>query len=211
MSKKIIAAVIVGLIAVSSAGYAVFSRERFVEQELAQYGQIERNRIERQKGNRIEIMKGKKIVIYKDDYDALISELLINGVDEKQAEVDAEKSLLREEALYIIARDSGVEVSDEEVLKVIEINKEQALKASNYNDFETFLKAADLTVEEYWDNQFDRLKKKQTVAKYKEEYLKNNNKLKKLVGTPEYTQAVEREFNKIADKFIKKDKVVKLN
>ncbi|AEV68740.1 hypothetical protein Clocl_2146 [Acetivibrio clariflavus DSM 19732] len=40
--------------------------------------------------------------------------------------------------------------------------------------------------------------------------MKKSNKFKKLAGTPEYNRALEKEFNKIADKFIKKDKVVKL-
>lgn len=235
MSKKIIAAVIIGLSIMSSTGYAVFSwaqtQNRALseaadasenipgntesikdyEKELTQYGQIEKARVESKKENRIAIMEGNRIIIYKDELDTLTDELLVKGVDEKQAKSEAEKMLLREAALYIMAKDKGLEVSDEEVLEVIEVNKEQCLKASNYNDFETFLKAADMTSDEYWDNQFDILKKKITVSKFKDEYVKENmGKFKKFIGTSEYEPAVEKELNEIADKFIKKDKVKKL-
>jgi len=91
------------LLALSSTCYVVFSGRDY-KNDLVKYGQIEKNRIESQKGNRIELMKGKQIVIYKDDYDALTDELKVNGTDEEQAKKDAEKILLREEALYIIAK-----------------------------------------------------------------------------------------------------------
>jgi|GEM_PF-1341102 len=213
MGKKIITAIVLSILIISSVSYAIHSKsKRDLESELTKYGQITKDRIESKKGNRIEVMKGEQIVIYKGDYDAVTRELINIGVEEKQAKSDAEKMLLRKEALYILARNKGIEVSDQEVLDVIKVNKQQSKKASNYDTFVTFLDGADMTLGEYWDSQFDSLKKSMTVSKYKEEYLKSSDKYGEFeIGTPEYNLSVEKEFNKIADDFIEKDNVVSLD
>lgn len=177
--------------------------------KLVELGRLSKERSEKNNEAKTVMKKGKTLEIFKEDYDILVKELVNLGINESQAVQDAEKLLLRDNALYLIAETNGIYISDQEILDAIKQAKKDAVKASNYSDFEVVLKATGMSYDEYWDSHFNSYKKLMTIEKYKANYLKSISKYKELVDrTPEYLNWVESEFNKVADNYVKNDNVI---
>lgn len=149
---------------------------------------------------------GKDIKIYTDDLQKIVNNYRINdsNFDEATATENALNYLVRRETLYQAAVDKGYSVTDKEAQDYVDKQIEASSNASNYGDFEAFLKSTGMTLEEYWQSQYDTLRKELVTSKYLEklrtDFLMN-------IKSENPQAAWQEELDKMAKKLIDKQKV----
>jgi len=153
--------------------------------------------------------KGKDITIYTDELNKIAEKHKIS--DPTLSDEDATKRafdyLVRRDSLYQAAVDKGYTVTDKEVQEYVNKQIESTKKAresGGTSDFDVFLKGVGMTEEEYWQSQYDVLKKELVTTKYLEpirsDFLANSK-------DKDPYKAWNEELDKIADKHIKEQDV----
>ncbi len=114
---------------------------------------------------------GKDIVIYSDELQKIVDKYRISdpNFDEAASKEKAYNYLLRREVEYQAAIDKGYTVTDEEIQdyvnKQIEWSKKSE-QAGGADEFSAFLQGAGMSMEEYWQSQYDVLGKELLASKY---------------------------------------------
>lgn len=109
---------------------------------------------------------GKDFIISNDYFDLTVEEVKLTGLDENEAQKQAEKILFEKFSLYSAAEKAGCVVSDEYVSQVIKNTQDAIDQASNKSDFYNFLYGMELTETEYWESQFENIKMYESIAAY---------------------------------------------
>lgn len=151
--------------------------------------------------------QGDTIAVSKQELDLLTRRHELQG-DDNSADL-AKDYLLKREAMYQIALQNGCTVTDQEVADYIDSIKTSFQKAENYDDFQAFLDGADMTIDEYWDSQYEVLKKELVVNQYVQplqQALWENANIE--AGTEEAQQLWQEEYDRIAENYIANDHVV---
>lgn len=103
----------------------------------------------------------------------LAAELELSGKTPEEAEERAISLLIKKYAMYNKAISEGYRADEKYVRDLIEENKNAALSADNYNEFEHFLEGINMTNNEYWDSQYDNEKIYEAINLYKEKCRNN--------------------------------------
>lgn len=111
---------------------------------------------------------GKDFTISNDYFDLTVEELKLTGLDEDEAQKQAEKTLFEKFSLYSAAEKANCVVSDESVSQTIQNTRDGIEQASNKSDFYNFLYGTGLTEAEYWDSQFENVKMYESIAAYQD-------------------------------------------
>ena len=141
--------------------------------KLYQTGVIEKNA----KESKTVLLKGLHIVVYKEEVDKIAAKNEITGVENPRE--SAVNYILRRETLLYEAQKKGYKVTNDEVKEQLENEKKVFEEASNYEDILEFLRGAGLSIDEYFDSQFDNRRKdliiSQLTSKLKENFVAANN------------------------------------
>lgn len=152
--------------------------------------------------------QGDTIAVSKQELDLLTRRQELQG-DDNSAD-SAKEYLLKREAMYQLALQNGCTVTDQEVADYIDSIKTSFQKAENYDDFQAFLDGADMTMDEYWDSQYEVLKKELVVNQYVQplqQALWENADVE--AGTEEAQRLWQEEYDRMAENYIANDHVMK--
>lgn len=152
---------------------------------------------------------GKDIKIYTDELQEIVDRDRTTNpnFDEASSKENALNYLVRRETLYQAAVDKGYSVTDKEAQDYVDKQIEAfspSSNAVNYGDFEAFLKGTGMTLEEYWQSQYDTLRKELVTSKYLEK-LRTDFLMKTKSKDPQ--AAWQEEYDKMTKKLIDKQKV----
>jgi len=151
--------------------------------------------------------QGDTIAVSKQELDLLTRRQELQG-DDNSAD-SAKEYLLKREAMYQLALQNGCIVTDQEVADYIDSIKTSFQKAENYDDFQAFLDGTDMTMDEYWDSQYEVLKKELVVNQYVQplqQALWENADVE--AGTEEAQRLWREEYDRMAENYIANDHVV---
>ena len=114
---------------------------------------------------------GEDIVIYNDELQKIVDKYRISDsdFDEETSKEEAYNYLLKREAKYQAAVDKGYTVTDEEIQDYVNKQIEESRKAVDSgggDEFSAFLQGAGMSIEEYWQTQYDVLGKELLASKY---------------------------------------------
>ncbi|MCL2019873.1 MAG: hypothetical protein FWG70_08970 [Oscillospiraceae bacterium] len=111
------------------------------------------------------LIRGNDFVIYESEVNKREEQYRLTG--EENGRELAISFLLKREALYSEALRQGYNADDKEIRDLINLNIELSASASNYEEhLLPFLKGLGMTNEEYWESQYDVLKKDLVISKY---------------------------------------------
>lgn len=172
---------------------------------IKKIGQCERPLTDSEKGNII--LHGDSISVFEGELQQVAERNKLTGND--NAEKRAKEYLLHREALYQKALAAGYNVTDDEVYAMIEKQKNDYHTVDlNPEDVNAYFEGMGMTIDEYWDSQFDNLKKEMITNKYvssqKAKFAKENS-------ISEWNDDTRNDFqveiSKIADTYIASDHV----
>lgn len=133
---------------------------------LYEMGEIEKNYYSDDEFSDTSIAaKGNNIVIYKDELNYYTDKAAALN-DNKNARNDELDYLINRELLYYAAKENGFLVSEQEVNDYLTEQQEAINQSSNKDDFEYYLKAAEMSEDEYWNNQAETIKKDLSISDY---------------------------------------------
>lgn len=165
--RRLIILLIVALLLVTSAIAAVaLSSPGSVSEILYQAGLIDRELLNsgtKSFESDAIMAKGEHISISRLEAETIAQKHALTGsggLDE------AVEYLVQRETLYYHAQQSGLDASEQEVRDLIDVQKKSSKEAVNYSDFEQYLNGLGMTADEYWDSQFENLKKGLVISKY---------------------------------------------
>ena len=121
--------------------------------------------------------------------------------------------MLRREALFNLAKNNGCEVSHQFVLDEIQrtkdlLNGEEVAGAEN---FTSFLEGTGMTFDQYWDSQYDVIKKDCSIDQYFATFIDDFMEENGFDGWTQEAQAQWQRYTaQIADAYIESDHVVDL-
>lgn len=151
--------------------------------------------------------QGDTIAVSKQEFDLLTRRHELQG-DENSAD-SAKDYLLKREAMYQLAVQNGCTVTDQEVADYMDSIKASFQEAENYDDFQAFLDGAEMTMDEYWDSQYEVLKKELVVNQYVQPFqqaLWENANVE--AGTEEAQRLWQEEYDRMAENYLANDHVV---
>ena len=140
---------------------------------IAQQSQLTKEKEENisRHGGRQEVkdwaIKGEDFIFTKAELDNLTAQNMANGASTRaQATQLAMNQLIVKRSIYYYAVSKGYSMTDDEVQRLIDTQKSEMKKASNYSDFETFLKASGFSEDEYWQSQFEIVRLNEVIGKF---------------------------------------------
>ena len=130
--------------------------------------------------NKCIAVKGNEITIYKEELDYYTNRALKLSDNNYQVVRDKELNyLIRKEVLYNQAVKKGFVANKNEVSNYINEQKVLIMQADNREDFNLYLEALDMTSDEYWSYQFEKIRIDLSIANYldneKKKLAKQNN------------------------------------
>lgn len=130
--------------------------------------------------NKCIAVKGNEITIYKEELDYYTNRALKLSDNNYQVVRDKELNyLIRKEVLYNQAVKKGFVANKNEVSNYINEQKFLIMQADNREDFNLYLEALDMTSDEYWSYQFEKIRIDLSIANYldneKKKLAKQNN------------------------------------
>ena len=147
------------------------------EELLAEWGKIEKHFASTDAADTI-IAQGNNIVIYESEVKKHIA--FANLTSSKVSEDEAIHAISLRKALHAEAVRLGFTVSDEEVRLQLEREKEMLAQAGNLSDVRTYLQGAGLTMDEYFEQQYEPRRQSMIDGKYidwvRTEYVANSSK-----------------------------------
>ena len=139
------------------------------EQMFAALGRIDRKAFESRHDRSIEniFMRGDNITIYRSEVEQLIAQRQVLG-EEGDHEKGVVEFLLRREALYFKARSLGYYVTDEEINWRLAVERQhyEESREGNYYVFLAYFEGTGLTMDQYFEWQFDIRKREETIGKF---------------------------------------------
>ena len=111
-------------------------------------------------------LKGKNTVIYKQEFERIISEYKMWGYQESEARDLAEQYLKKRESAYYEATRQGFKATDQEVKNIIEQEKTNVEKSDNKQQVYDYLKGLNMSIDQYWNSQFEKIRKEIAIDKY---------------------------------------------
>ena len=158
-------------------------------------------------------MKGENIVIYTNEVETIKNRHQLLG-EERDGEELAVDFLLRREAIYLSAVSQGFNVSDDEVKKILELEREhyESRISVNPDDFFTYLEGIGITIDQYFEWQFE-IKRQELI---RAEYINHEQAaFMKTNGFESWTEDNEESWQnhlqRIIDDVLEKDRVVKVS
>ena len=141
--------------------------EELSPEAFYQWGQLEREYAD-QKPDPAVYYQGNQITIRVQDMEKGIREQVLFGRIREESEKQTLDELLRREALYTEAIRLGYSVTREEIRAQIENEKSMMNEAEDTGKdrFLEFLKGAQMTVDEYFDLQWDLREKELVIDRY---------------------------------------------
>ena len=134
------------------------------EDLMFQFGMLYKEKAENKVVDKDASIYSGKIVVDEKEVEQIAKEYELIG--EKDAYRIATEFIKKREALYLEATSLGYSVSDDEIQAIIEQEIIKTIESDNYDEVAEFFKGANMTVEEYWRNCFDRIKKDTIIADY---------------------------------------------
>ena len=130
--------------------------------------------------NKCFAVKGNEITIYKDELDYYTNRALKLSGNNYEVVRDKELNyLIRKEVLYNQAVKKGFVANKNEVSNYINEQKVLIMQADNREDFNLYLDALDMTSDEYWSYQFEKIRIDLSIDNYldneKKKLAKQNN------------------------------------
>ena len=123
--------------------------------------------------------KGKDIVIYKNDINKIVARDKVLNIKKNEEEKNAYDYLVKQETVYNEAIKSGFSLSDNKVKQEIKKLRETTEKAVNYSDFTVYLSGRGISNDQYWEQEFNNIKRDCTINQYldnlREKYAKEKN------------------------------------
>ncbi len=116
--------------------------------------------------------QGKNVKIYSSELNCIKQKKMLTESD-VNSELDAKNYLIKRETLYNTAITSGYNVSELEIKNYINIQIESFSTLPKDSVFFVYLNTLEMSNEEYWNSQYDVLKKELIINKYKSD-LKND-------------------------------------
>lgn len=104
-------------------------------------------------GEDYNVAKGKNIEVLNSDVQHIMHQYTYwktGGTYE-----DAVNTVAQWSAVAYQAEKAGVTVTDEEIRDYIDLQKQTSEDAANYAEFEAFVESTGMTVDEYWDSQYN--------------------------------------------------------
>lgn len=137
-------------------------------EKISSVAEIEKEYAENLESDSDEIAaKGKNIVIYKSELDLLTDKAVaIGGTSEEEAREYELNYLIKRETLYYNAQKNGYNVTDNQVKEYIDEQKELLNNVEGADDFLHYINSLGMTVDEYWDSQFESTKKDLLISDY---------------------------------------------
>lgn len=122
---------------------------------------------------------------------------------------EAIEYLVRRETLYYHAQQNGFSASEHEIQDMIDVQKNASKKAANLSEFEQYLKGLGMSVDEYWDSQYENLKKDIVIGKYIERERSNFAQRNGLLdmNSPESIELWKTEYDALCNKLIKAENI----
>jgi hypothetical protein len=115
------------------------------------------------------IVEAKNFTISQKEVSDSAAEWELNsGYSKEEAKKTAKANLIAKYSVYYYAKENGYEVADEHIKSVIQKMKEDVKKASNRSVFEAFLKGIEMTIDEYFDSQYENILMYETIANFKQ-------------------------------------------
>ena len=111
------------------------------------------------------VIKAEHFMITEDELEFLTSKQAF--IDEDTAYQTAVDLLIKKKALYYQAQISETIATDEQVQRVLDKNKKIFNDAADEN-YSAFLSGIEMSIDEYWDSQFDNLKVYESIGLWKE-------------------------------------------
>ena len=127
---------------------------------MRKLGQIEREGLDARRNSCQEdniYMRGDDFIIYESDIAVIDNRYRLNDIEDGRER--AIRFLLREAILYSEASKRGYYADDQEVRDMINRQIEDVRAAENLDEFYWFLEPLEMTIEEYWESQYDTIRK----------------------------------------------------
>ncbi len=177
---------------------------------MREFGRLEQDKIASKASGTI-AAQGKTIQVEKDELELIAGRRQLTN--DPDATENALKHLLRREALYNLALQAGVQVSDDEVYDLIDLQKEDFSKLTDNTEFaDAFLEGLGMTWDEYWDTQYDLLRKEIFIDKYlRQVALEKTGSSEMSRWDTKQRQEWSAMVDKLAQNYIKKDNIRYLN
>ncbi len=133
-------------------------------EKLQKYGELEKQKQEAiASGKDYIVAKGNSIEVYNAAVENITEGYSLTSGGKTRE--DAIEFLAERAALVEEAKRNGITVSDSEVKDYIALQKEAGRNAVNMDEFESFLKGAEMTYDEYWDSQYEMLEQELYIGK----------------------------------------------
>lgn len=127
-------------------------------------------------------VKGNDFTIYNDEVEYFTQRAILLGASDRIEARNYElQYLIRREVLFFKAKKCGFLAKNAEVNKYLKKQADVFERSSNSDDFSTYFNTIGLTYDEYWQMQFDTIKKDITITNYLtsiRKKLAKDNKLK---------------------------------
>lgn len=177
---------------------------------IKKVGQCERPLTDSEKGKII--LKGDSISIFEGELEQVTERCKLTG--KENPEKHAKEYLLHREALYQIALAAGYSVTDDEVYANIEKQKKDFHEVDiNPEEVNAYFEGMGMTIDEYWDTQFDTLKKEmisdQYVRSLKDQFAEEQfaKGYKKTLWHNNIKKDFQAKLSKIEDDYIASDHI----
>jgi len=139
------------------------------------------------------VIRGNTFEIVGDKFERTLMEYKLMGFGDEEAYDCTAKSLIESFAMNALAIENGCEVADDEVWREVGELKESLKSSEGRAELKKYLRATGLTEEEYWNEQFESLKRHGNIHLYRsvlrEEFIMENGLEDKPLG------AVETKFS----------------
>lgn len=130
----------------------------------------------------------------------------ISDLSQEELEKDLEDKSVRNQALYIAAKDENIEVTEKELNDVMERLQTLYQEDSEYKEsIDAICAGYDLSIDEYWETYREQQRYSMIINKYVEAYYDKMASEEKIeLYTPEYYNRQKEWYNNLSDKMIKK-------
>lgn len=143
---------------------------------MKKWGQAERKIMNQKAFSNEAYAKGKTITIERQEIEIIAARYDLQGIT--NGEESAYTYLLRREALHQIAKRNGYTVTQKEALDYVNKQKEFFKNISD-PAFSAYLEGIGMSVDEYWDSQYEILKNELLTEQFlqaeKKKYIKDHN------------------------------------
>lgn len=136
--------------------------------------------------------KGQHILIYTDELNYFTEKALINSdMSYDEAKNLQLEYLIKREVLCYEAIQNNFMCSDKEVSEYINEQKKLFENAENYDEYKLYISSLNLTIDEYWERQFDAIKKDLIISDYLNSLKKQIADENELTFYSTYTQVID--------------------